>query len=189
MSGESRFPLPSDTAHVRIEARQYNVGRFDLGEGVARRKLLVGAAIIVPCWLLLGVVFGVPVLRYAWAYIVPPALLALAALRPDAGGRPHYVLWLDRARYLARRQVPMLDSMAARERPGRPFLVRAQWTVVDPAASRRLRRAARRAGVSLAPFTLSAAAVTAGSGRRPGRRRDAAAGEHANHAATEGIWT
>lgn len=103
-------------------------------------------------------------LRYAWAYIVPPALLALAALRPDEGGRPHYVLWLDRARYLARRPLPMLDSIAARHRPGRPFLVRAQWTVLDPQRSRRLRRAARKAGVSLDPFTPAATGGPGGPG-------------------------
>lgn len=152
MSEQARFPLPSDTVHVRIESRQYSVLFFDLGEGVARRPLLVAAAIVLPCWLLLGVVIGVPVLRFAFLYIVPPAVLVMVALRSDEGGRPRYVLWLDRVRYLGRRWVPMLDSIAAREEPGQPFIVRAQWTVIDPARSRRLRRSARRSGVSLQPF-------------------------------------
>ena len=152
MSEQARFPLPSDTVHVRIESRQYNLLRLDLGEGVPRRRLLVASAIVVPCWLLLGLVIGVPVLRFAFLYIVPPAVLAMVALRSDEGGRPRYVLWLDRVRYLGRRWLPMLDSIAAREEPGQPFIVRAQWTVIDPARSRRLRRSARRSGVSLQPF-------------------------------------
>ena len=152
MSEQARFPLPSDTVHVRIESRQYNLLRLDLGEGVPRRRLLVAAAIVVPCWLLLAVVIGLSFFHYAPLYIVPPALLAMAALRSDEGGRPRYVLWLDRIRYLGRRWMPVIDSIAAREKPGQPFIVRAQWTVVDPARSRRLRRSARRSGVSLQPF-------------------------------------
>ena len=54
---EFRFPLPTDTTHVRIESRQYRIFKLDLGEGVPRRKLAVGAAIIAPYWLILGVIF------------------------------------------------------------------------------------------------------------------------------------
>jgi hypothetical protein len=141
---EFRFPLPSDTAHVRIESRQYRIFKLDLGEGVPRRKLAVGAVIILPYWLILGVIFGLSPLagqgKGGIAYIAPAALLVFLALTPDEGGRASYVLLLDRIRFFLRRFTPMIASPIARPTPGRPFIVTARWSVIDPAASRKLRK-------------------------------------------------
>ena len=145
---EFRFPLPTDTVHVRIESRQYKLLKMDLGEGVPRRKLAVGAIIVLPYWILLATVFGVSPLdgggRGGVLYIAPAALLVFAALRPDQGGRPRYVLWLDRFRFLVRRFTPMIASPIANTAPGRPFIVSARWSVVDIATSRRLRKTVQR---------------------------------------------
>lgn len=143
--GSSMFPLPTDTAHVRIESRQYRIFNFDLGEGVARWKAGVAVAIVVPYWALLALLQVSPLAgngRGSMVYIFPAVLLVWASLRPDAGGRPHYALWLDRARFLARRRSPMIDTPLAAVDPGRPFIVSAEWVVLDPARTRRLRSAA-----------------------------------------------
>ena len=136
------FPLPTDTAHVRIESRQYSIGKLDLGEGIPRRKLRVGAAIIAPYWLLLGAVLHLSPLhgRNGVLYIIPAALLVYLALKPDHGGRPRYVRTLDHGRFLLRRFTPMIASDISRPHPGKPFIVTARWTVIDPATSRRLRK-------------------------------------------------
>ena len=144
---EYRFPLPTDTAAVRIESRQYKLLKMDLGEGVPRRKLGVGALIVLPYWAALAAVFHLSPLagggKGGAVFIAPAALLVFLALRPDAGGRARYVMWLDRFRFLVRRYSPMIASPIANTQPGRPFIVSARWTVVDVAASRRLRKTLR----------------------------------------------
>jgi hypothetical protein len=148
VSDYSRFPLPTDTAHIRIESRQYRIFRFDLGEGVARWKVAVGAAIIVPWFLLMGLILRVPPLvgngKGSLLYLFPAVIMTWAALRPDAGGRPRYALWLDRFRYWLRRTAPMIDNPISRPAPGRPFIVSASWVVLNPAPTRRDRKPARR---------------------------------------------
>jgi hypothetical protein len=161
---EFRFPLPSDTAHVRIESRQYRIFKLDLGEGVPRRKLAVGAVIIAPYWLILGVIFGLSPLagqgKGGIAYIAPAALLVFLALKPDEGGRASYVLMLDRIRFFLRRFTPMIASPIARPTPGRPFIVTARWSVLDPAASRRLRKTLQAIDIEQAARSAGAASPT-----------------------------
>lgn len=136
------LPLPTDTVHVRIESRQYRLFKWDLGEGVPRRKLGVGAAIVGPYWILLTLIGVSPLSKHGGGalYVVPAALLVYLALRPDAGGRPHYALWADRLRFGWRRQFPMIGGTVSRLEPGQPFVVTASYVVVDPNSSRRLRR-------------------------------------------------
>jgi len=139
VADHSRFPLPTDTAHVRIESRQYRIFKFDLGEGIARWKAGVAAVLVTPYWLLL-LMLGVSPLaghgRGGLLYLFPAVLLVWAALRPDAGGRPRYALWLDRGRFLHRRDAPMIASPIANTTPARPFIVSAEWVVIG----RRTRR-------------------------------------------------
>lgn len=133
MAGHSHFPLPTDTAHVRIESRQYRIFKFDLGEGVARWKAGVAVVLVAPYWLLLLLLGVSPVAghgRGGLLFLFPAVLLVWAALRPDAGGRPRYALWLDRARYLTRRGAPMIASPIANTTPARPFIVSAEWVVI-----------------------------------------------------------
>ncbi len=135
MTELSRFPLPTDTAHVRIESRQYRIFSFDLGEGIPRWKAAAAAALVAPYWaalLLCGVTPIAGTGRGGVLFLFPAVLMVWAALRPDPGGRPRYALWLDRIRFLYRRSAPMIATPLANTHPGRAFLVTAQWTVLHP---------------------------------------------------------
>src|SRR4051812_13952983 len=109
----ARFPLPTDTAHLRIESRQYRIFKFDLGEGIVRWKAAVATAIVAPYWvtlLMLGVTPLSGTGRGGVVFIFPAVVMVWAALRPDRGGRPCYALWLDRLRFAGRRRRPMIAT-------------------------------------------------------------------------------
>lgn len=165
MADIARFPLPTDTAHVRIESRQYRIFNFDLGEGIVRWKAAVAAMIIAPYWVTLLLIGVTPLSgtgRGGVVFIFPAVVMVWMALRPDAGGRPQYALWLDRGRYLTRRRRPMIATPVARVRPGQPFIVSAQWAVIDAdsVAHRNGRQRDRRAGRAWAAAGHLAAATT-----------------------------
>jgi hypothetical protein len=141
----STYPLPTDTAHVKIESRQYRLFTLDLGEGVDREKLVVGG-LIVGAWLALMVMLGVPFMgKGSMFYLFPPSIVCYRALMADSGGRPRYALWWDRVRYLIRRHEAMVPGAhGAPVTP--PFLARAEFVVLDaaaitPARSRPIRKA------------------------------------------------
>lgn len=125
MSGADGTPtlsMPTDTVHVTLESRQYNMFNLDLGEGVARRKMLV-SAIVGGVWVTLMLIIGVPLMNAPWAYVVPPTLLVVFATKLDAGGRPNYASWLDRFRFLLRRRRPLIPPVGEPDR----HLVAAWW--------------------------------------------------------------
>ena len=125
------YPLPTDTRHVRIESRQYEIFNFDLGEGIVRSRAVV-AAIIVLGWVIIAAIAGVPLLSQFGpaCYLGPPAVLAFFALRTDNGGRPAYALWWDHLRYLLRRGKPIVPRITGDEQAP-AFTVRASFTVID----------------------------------------------------------
>lgn len=139
MTSRATFPLPTDTAHVAIESRQYRLFRFDLGEGVVRAKMLVGALIVGSWFTVLGIL-GVSFLDHSPFYLVPSVLLSWAAVRTDDGGRPAYALWLDRGRFWLRRRRPMIDAPEHPGVPARPYVTRAEWVVLDLADTARAGR-------------------------------------------------
>lgn len=96
--------LPVDTAHVTIEGKQYELFGFDLGEGVYRRVIAVGA-IVFAGWALLMVILGVPLLAKTGIafYTVVPSLVTFMALRKDRMDRPMYAMWWDWVRFQPRR--------------------------------------------------------------------------------------
>lgn len=116
--------LHDDTRHVNLQGRQYRLFNVDLGEGVVRDHLTLGALIAagwaVVMWLLPSLPLPTGVVIALW--IAPPWLLIKAALLPDRGGRPRYALWWCRARYLARRHRPMVPPLG--HRPVRRWLTR-----------------------------------------------------------------
>jgi hypothetical protein len=125
------YPLPTDTRHVRIESRQYEIFNFDLGEGIVRSRAVV-AAIIVLGWVIIAAIAGVPLLNQFGpaCYLGPPAVLAFFALRTDNGGRPAYALWWDYLRYFLRRGRPIVPRITGDEQAP-AFTVRASFTVID----------------------------------------------------------
>lgn len=90
--------LPTDTASLRLETKQYELFNRRLGNGVHRRVLTIGAAVAVP-WVSLLVLLGVPMLsRFGpQAYLVPPFILVYRAIRRDESGRMAVMGWYDRA--------------------------------------------------------------------------------------------
>lgn len=92
--------LRTYTKHYELETRQYELFGVDLGEGIRRRGLLIGAA-IVAAWMGLFWGIGVPLRPGTFiGWVLPPALLAYYAIQPDASGRrPRLAEWVDLARY------------------------------------------------------------------------------------------
>lgn len=90
------FPLPVDTPHVRPRTRQYHLFRWDLGEGVERATLKVGALITAP-WLLLCALVGVPIGHGLFIWLAPPAAATWRAMSRDESGRLRLRAWADRA--------------------------------------------------------------------------------------------
>jgi hypothetical protein len=90
------FPLPTDTQHLRLETRQYELFNRPLGQGIVRRRLYVGvAACVVWCGLLL--LIGVnPLSRLGPAvYIVPPFAAVYMGTRTGDDGRMAAMRWYD----------------------------------------------------------------------------------------------
>ena len=116
--------LYDDTRHVNLQGRQYQLFNYDLGEGIVRDHLSLGAVVAAGwagfMWLMPPLPGPVGVVIACW--IAPPWLLIKAALMPDRGGRPRYALWWCRARYLARRHRPIVPPLG--HRPVRRWLTR-----------------------------------------------------------------
>ena len=114
--------LPTDTASLRLETKQYELFNKRLGNGIHRRVLTIGAAVAVP-WVSLLVLMGVPMLsRFGpQAYLVPPFILVYRAIRRDESGRMAVMAWYDKA--LARKpsrrhpvRNPLLPGVATKTR-------------------------------------------------------------------------
>lgn len=88
------FPLPTDTAHVRIESRQYRLLNFDLGEGIRRSSMKVAALVFVP-WIALMLIFSVSILTLPWLWFGVPSLVTWAGVRRDDSGRLAIRSWTD----------------------------------------------------------------------------------------------
>lgn len=124
------FPLPTDTALVKIESRQYRLFRLDLGEGIPRVAIKVGAA-IVPPWLLVCWLVGVPVVHGLLIYLLPPALATWRALTRDDGGRLRVRSWGDRVAWLTGRHLPIVNAGTASATPPKPIAVSPAFLVLD----------------------------------------------------------
>lgn len=118
------FPMPTDTAHVRLRTRQYRILSFDLGEGIERASIKVAATIALPWFLLLGVL-GVSPLHRPYFYLVPVALLTLRAVGRDAGGRLRIRGWLDSFR----RPGPIVNADTASSGGGAAITARIAFAV------------------------------------------------------------
>ena len=115
------YALPTDTRHVKIRSRQYDLFNKDLGEGFERQKALV-VTIIVGTWAAMMLIAGAPLLSSATIaiYVAPPALLSFFAVKEDAGGRPAYVSWWDRIRFLfRRRRRPLVPNIGSPQGPAK----------------------------------------------------------------------
>jgi hypothetical protein len=153
--------LPTDTQHVSLETRQYELFGRPLGQGISRRTLLL-ALISGAIWFGLLAVLGVdPFMRFgAPLYLVPPSLFVINAGRVDDSGRMALMRgwdWLLATR-AQRRQVirnPLMSVARAAE-IRQPFRVQVTTEVTPGHAdgqstarpARRRRRGRQRQGVS-----------------------------------------
>ena len=116
--------LPTDTASLRLETKQYELFNKRLGNGIQRRVLTIGVAVAVP-WVTLLLLVGVPLFsRFGpQAYIVPPFILVYRAIRRDESGRMAVMAWYDKAlAFKPRRRRPTRNPLlpAVATRPRRP---------------------------------------------------------------------
>jgi len=108
--------LPTDTVHLRLETRQYELFNRPLGQGISRRKLGIGAMVGV-LWLVVMLIAMVNPLSGVGPalYIVPPFAVVHVGTRLDDSGRMRMLLWYDAAlaRMPQRRVVlrnPLMDT-------------------------------------------------------------------------------
>ena len=128
--------LPTDTASLRLETKQYELFNKRLGNGVQRRVLTIGVSVAVP-WVCLLLLLGVPLFsRFGpQVYIVPPFILVYRAIRRDESGRIAVMGWYDKAlAYKPSRRRPTRNPLL----PGVATAVRgpqrlAVTTVLQPA--------------------------------------------------------
>ena len=123
--------LPTDTASLRLETKQYELFNKRLGNGVQRRALTIGCAIAGP-WVCLLMLLGVPLFsRFGpQVYIVPPFILVYRAIRRDESGRMAVMGWYDKAlaRKPSRRRPtrnPLLPGVATTARGPQRIVVTA----------------------------------------------------------------
>ncbi|GLZ28147.1 hypothetical protein Lesp02_03370 [Lentzea sp. NBRC 105346] len=99
--------LPTDTQHINLRTRQFELWGRSLGQGIERQTLFIAGVAVVVWWLVL-LVIGMPLLtRYSpLVYLVPPAAFVINGTRRDDTGRMVLVGWWDwvLARHPARRR-------------------------------------------------------------------------------------
>lgn len=88
--------LPTDTQHVRLETRQYELFNRPLGQGIARRKMAIGIATAVVWWSILLLCGLSPLWRFGpMIYIVPVFLFVWRGTQKDESGRMQLLQWYD----------------------------------------------------------------------------------------------
>lgn len=109
------FQLPTDTQHLRLETRQYELFNRPLGQGIVRRRLYIGVAVF-GAWCGLLLLIGLnPLSRLGpLLYGVPPFAFVYMGTRAGDDGRMAAMRWYDAvlARSL-RRRTPIRNPLLA----------------------------------------------------------------------------
>lgn len=115
--------LPTDTVHLNLQTRQYELLGRSLGRGVERRVLLIGAISVALWWSVL-LLLGMPILHRLspLVFLVPPVVFVLYGTRRDDTGRMVLAAWRDWSQFRlpSRRAAignPLLDINGHRSRP------------------------------------------------------------------------
>lgn len=105
--------LPTDTAHIAFESRQYELFGQPISQGIRRRRMGIGAVVVV-VWaglmlLILVGICGLPLINQyiGLIYVAPPAGALVLAYRVDETGRMavnSFYDWL-RSRLPGRRRI------------------------------------------------------------------------------------
>ncbi|GAB2992356.1 hypothetical protein [Saccharothrix stipae] len=115
--------LPTDTVHLKLQTRQYELFGRSLGRGVERRALLIGAVGFALWWAVL-LLLDMPILHRLspLVFLVPPVVFVLYGTRRDDTGRMMLAAWRDWAQFRmpSRRAVignPLLEITGRRSDP------------------------------------------------------------------------
>ncbi|MGH3833770.1 MAG: hypothetical protein ACRDRS_25585 [Pseudonocardiaceae bacterium] len=127
--------LPTDTAHLQLETRQYELFNRPLGQGVSRRKMGVGV-VVCAVWFTLLLLVGLnPVSRFGpMAYIVPPFAVVYAGTKAGDDGRMTLLRWYDAllARLPSRRQLIRNPLLSLGDYTAEPIRVDTEMTELHP---------------------------------------------------------
>jgi hypothetical protein len=127
--------LPTDTSHLQVETRQYELFNRPLGQGISRRKMGVG--VVVCCvWFTLMLLIGLsPMSRFGpMVWIVPPFALVYLGTRAGEDGRMALLLWYDAllARLPSRRKLIRNPLLALSDYTAEPIRMSGQMTELHP---------------------------------------------------------
>ncbi|MCK2239983.1 MULTISPECIES: hypothetical protein [unclassified Crossiella] len=107
--------LPTDTAHLNYQSRQYELFDRPIVKGIDRRKMFI-TIIVALAWFIPLALLGVsPLWRFGpTLYLAPVAAVVILGTRVDDSGRMAMIGWYDRilCRLPSRRSVidnPVLD--------------------------------------------------------------------------------
>lgn len=90
--------LPTDTSHLRLETRQYELFNVPLGQGVSRRRVGFGAVTCLVWWGLLAAAGLSPFWAFGPAlFVVPPFAVVFVGTSVGDDGRMRMVRWYDAA--------------------------------------------------------------------------------------------
>ncbi len=127
--------LPTDTQHLQLETRQYELFNRPLGQGIARRKMYV-AVVVCVVWFALMLLFGLnPISRFGpTLYIVPPFAFVYFGTKAGDDGRMNLLLWYDAilARLPSRRKIIRNPLLSLGDYKAEPIRIDAQMTELHP---------------------------------------------------------
>lgn len=142
------------TRHFMLEARQHELFGVDLGQGVSRRTMLLGA-LAFTLWDGIGLaVFGVPSLNWLTAYFLPPLLVTVLGAQPSKRCDRRTVLagWVIAGQYQVSGHRPVV-------RGGRAVAHRSEWIPRRDRWERQAPALARTLGAATTERLLGGAAV------------------------------
>lgn len=99
--------LPTDTQHLQLETRQYELFNRPLAQGIPRRKLYLGVVACVVWFTIVALVGVNPLSRFGpMLYLVPPFAMVYLGTRVGDDGRMAGLRWYDAllARFPKRRR-------------------------------------------------------------------------------------
>jgi hypothetical protein len=124
--------LPTDTQHLALDTRQYELFNRPLGQGISRRRIYLAALVCLLWWVPLAVLGVNPLTRLGpTLFLVPPFVVVYFGTRTGDDGRLALMRWYDAVLAItpARRRVihnPLLPAAAST-----PATVRLDHLIVE----------------------------------------------------------
>lgn len=88
--------LPTDTQHLALETRQYEIFDKSLGQGIPRRRIYLSALACALWWLPLAMLAVNPLTKLGpTVYLLPPFVFVFFGTRLGDDGRMRLMRWYD----------------------------------------------------------------------------------------------